>query len=72
MKTVTVIINNAALAQTLGKKAGDRVKVEVNNGVPVRREWRNRFKDCKIDGCITIVTDEKVPQSKPKTEEISK
>lgn len=49
-----VTVNNKALAATLGVNAGDTVDVECKNGVPINREWRNRFKDSAIDGCITL------------------
>lgn len=49
-----VTVNNEALAATLGVKAGDKVDVECKGGVPINREWRNRFKDSVIDNCITL------------------
>lgn len=54
MTAVKVTVNNAALALLLGINKGDVYPVECKNGVPVNREWRNRFKDADIDGCITI------------------
>jgi len=59
-----VTINNEALAGLLGVKPGDKVNVECKHGIPVNREWRNRFRDSVIDGCISII----VPKSKPKKE----
>ncbi len=54
MDTVSVIINNAALAALHKVKVGDTVAVDVKQGVPVNREWRNRFKDAVIDNCISV------------------
>ncbi len=51
---VKVTVNNEALAAMLGVKPGAAVAVSCKRGVPVTREWRNRFKDAEIDGCITI------------------
>ncbi len=56
-----VTINTAALAAIHGRKKGETVSVKCKHGVPVDREWRNRFRDSKVDGCITI------NQNKPKT-----
>lgn len=52
-------IKSEALASALGYKAGDIVKVECRQGVPVSREWRNRIKDSAIDGCVEIVKEKK-------------
>jgi hypothetical protein len=49
-----VKVNNKALAKTLGISVGAIIEVECKNGVPVNREWRNRFKDAEIDNCIEI------------------
>ena len=57
-----VKVKNEALAKVLDVKAGATIKVECKNGVPVSREWRNRFRDAAIDDCIEIV------KSKPKKE----
>lgn len=56
MKTTykTVTVNNHALAALIGVPAGGDVQVACNRGTPVKREWRNRFNDAPIDGCITI------------------
>ena len=59
-----VTINNEPLAGLLGVKPGDKVNVECKQGVPVNREWRNRFRDSVIDGCISLP----VSKSKPKKE----
>lgn len=59
---VKVTINNAALAEALGKKAGDKVDVECKNGIPVDRYWRGRFKDSELDGSITIPAPKKTPK----------
>jgi predicted metalloprotease with PDZ domain len=64
---IVVTVNNHALAAVLGVKAGDKIKVRCKNGVPVTREWRNRIKDAKVDGCVTIHQNTKKP-AKP-TEE---
>ena len=49
-----VTVKNEALAMVLGVKPGAVIKVECKHGVPVNREWRNRFTDSKIDGCVVI------------------
>lgn len=49
-----VTFNNAELAALYGLKKGDSVTVMCHDGVPIDREWRNRFNDAKIDGCITV------------------
>lgn len=49
-----VTVNNEALAAVLGVTPGAVVEVECKHDVPVNKEWRNRFSDSKIDGCITI------------------
>lgn len=49
-----VTVKNEALASVLGVKPGAVIKVECKHGVPISKEWRNRFKDSEIDGCITI------------------
>ncbi len=54
MTKTKVTVNNKALAAVLGVKPGATVAVECKRGVPVTREWRNRFKDAEIDGCVTI------------------
>jgi len=56
-----VTVNNEALAGTLGVKPGDTIEVKCKHGVPVTREWRNRFKDAKIDNCITIHAEKTKP-----------
>ena len=68
-QTVTVMVNNDQLAKTLGVKAGDTVKVEVKGGVPTTREWRNRFKDMTIDGCISVVDNVKAAPAKSTKED---
>ena len=61
-----VTINNKALAIALGFTVSpDKpvvVDVECKNGIPIDREWRNRFKDAEIDGCISVA------KPKPKKE----
>jgi len=49
-----VIVNNGALAALLGVKPGGEINVKCKNGIPVIKEWRNRFKDAAIDNCISI------------------
>ncbi len=60
-----VTVNNEALAAILGIKAGNNIDVKCKNGVPVNKEWRNRFKDTAIDNCISIPNKSK-PKTKPK------
>lgn len=50
-----VKIKNEALAKTLNVSVGAIIDIECRNGVPVNREWRNRFKDAEFDNCIEIV-----------------
>lgn len=50
-----VKIVNEALAAIHGVNPGDIVNVECKNGVPLNREWRNRFRDMNIDHCIQVV-----------------
>lgn len=59
IKDKSVKVNSAPLAAILGVKPGDTVKVKCKNGVPLNREWRNRFKDSEIDGCITVASPAK-------------
>jgi len=62
-----VIINNPAFAKLLNVKPGVKIPVACKNGVPLSREWRNRFRDSKIDKCIAIsqnVGKPKVPSKK--------
>lgn len=49
-----VTVKNEALAAVLGVKPGAVIKVECRHGVPTNKEWRNRFSDSEIDGCISI------------------
>ena len=62
VKKVKVI--NKALAKVLDVSAGTIIEVECKNGVPVNREWRNRFKDAKIDKCIEIVKSKPTKEAK--------
>lgn len=59
-----VIVNNEALADLLGVKPGAEVDVKCKNGIPVVKEWRNRFKDAAIDKCITLVVNKPKPEPK--------
>lgn len=61
---IKVKVNSAPLAALLGVKPGDTVKVESKNGVPVTKEWRNRFKDSEIDNCVTLPVIKKAKESK--------
>lgn len=61
---VKVKINSVGLAKVIGRDVGDVVDVVCKNGVPKVREWRNRFRDMKIDGCISLVKHK--PKSEPK------
>ncbi len=65
-RNITVIIENPELASALGFKVGAEISVSCRQGVPVNREWRNRFKDAVIDGCISF------PQNTPKTKKEDK
>lgn len=41
-----------------GNKVGTIIRVETDKkGIPLIREWRNRFKDALKDGCIEKVSD---------------
>lgn len=62
---IKVKINNAPLAGLLGVKPGDTVQVPCKGGVPLNREWRNRFKDSELDGCITVVTKQTKKTKEP-------
>lgn len=64
-----VTVNNEALAVVLGVKLGAVVDVGCRNGVPITREWRNRFKDAEIDGCVTINQNTKKPAKPTKSAE---
>jgi hypothetical protein len=61
-KTLNVIINNEELAKVYGVKKGGTVAVLCRDGVPVVREWRNRFKDAEFDKCITIAKNTPKPE----------
>lgn len=52
---IEVTINNAALAEMYGVKAGATLRVPTQDGVPTVREWRNRFRDAVVDDCISII-----------------
>jgi translation initiation factor IF-1 len=49
-----VVVNNEILANILKVKPGKELRVPCKNGVPLSREWRNRFRDAETDGCITV------------------
>jgi hypothetical protein len=61
---VKVTINSPELAALHGVAKGGTVSVKLKNGVPVNREWRNRFNDAKIDGCITVNQNTPKPKKK--------
>ena len=65
--TVQVTVINKALAAALKVKPGDRVPVEMKNGVPVSRYWRNRFADAPRDGCVGVPAVKKTPAKKTTT-----
>lgn len=67
-----VTVKNEALAAALGVKPGAVVQVECKHGVPVNKEWRNRFKDSEIDGCISINQNNMKPKKSTKTTERDK
>lgn len=52
-------VNSAPLAGLLGVKPGSSVDVECKAGVPISKEWRNRMKDAKIDGCVSLVDNKR-------------
>lgn len=62
-----VKVNNGALAVALGLTPGAVVDVKCKNGVPLEREWRNRFRDMAIDNCISIIDKPAVPIDKKTT-----
>jgi hypothetical protein len=51
-------------------KAGKTLLVNVDdNGIPIDRFWRDRFKDNLIDNCLEIIKeDAEAKNSKPKKE----
>lgn len=62
-KKVEFIVN----ADIHGIKAGQTITLDVDkNGTPLDRVWRRRFKDAKIDGCITL---KEQPKSKSSVKE---
>ena len=61
-----VIVKNPALAELLGVKPGAEVDVKCKNGVPVVKEWRNRFRDAAIDNCISLVAEKPKPAKERK------
>lgn len=50
---------NKDLGSTPNLKAGATVSIEMRDGVPVASFWRRRFKDAKVDNCISPVTAKK-------------
>jgi len=61
MNTMNITVKNAALAESLGMAPGETVAVACKNGVPISREWRNRLKDSKLDGCVEVKLEKAAP-----------
>ncbi len=52
-----------------GYKPGETVLVAVDtDGVPLIREWRNRFNDAKIDNCVELVVQKRAKKTPSKSE----
>ena len=51
---IEVTVANEALRKLLGVQEDEVVKVKVKNGIPLDRDWRNRFRDAAIDKCISL------------------
>jgi hypothetical protein len=48
-----------------GYNVGDIVKVAVDKaGTPIKRYWRDRFKDANIDNCVEVVSGKDIPKTK--------
>lgn len=47
---------NAPLA---GHGKGEVLKIPFAGGVPKSKYWRDRVKDAKIDGCVTVISNKK-------------
>lgn len=47
-------------------RAGQEVKVDAMDGVPLLKFWRDRLHDAEIDRCVEVVTQ--TPKSKSKQE----
>lgn len=57
-------VNNEALQLMYGAE----IEIDVSKtGVPLKRYWRNRLRDAKIDNCVEVVEGKK-PSAKVKTE----
>ena len=63
-----VTVNNEALAEVLGVQPGSQVEVKCKNGIPVERYWRNRFRDAKIDKCISLPAEKSTKKIEQKEE----
>lgn len=50
-----------------GFEKGQIIGVNAKDGIPLDKYWRDRIKDSKIDGCVSIV---KVTAKKKATQEI--
>lgn len=56
MKRETIELKNMTKVPLHGVKPGGTVTVEVDaDGVPIKRDWRKRFIDSKLDGCVEVV-----------------
>ena len=49
---------------TFGYKAGQVVKVQASDGVPIQKYWRDLLKDAKIDGNCEIIKPRKKSEAK--------
>ena len=49
-----MIVHNEALARLYGVKKDGEIDVEFKDGIARNREWRNRIRDSKIDGCVSF------------------
>ena len=55
MNSITIKV----LMNIPGYKAGKKVKVETNGGVPVLKFWRDRLRDAEIDNCVKVLKSTK-------------
>lgn len=62
---ITLKINNAALQ----KRYGESVVIEADkNGTPLKRYWRSRLRDAKLDSCVEVVAEKKAATKSKTTE----
>ncbi len=52
-------------------RKGQEVNVDARDGLPVSKFWRDRLKDSKIDGCVSIVEPAKKTSSKKSNREMN-